>query len=76
MNFVFQNLSSKEISDVILEGSVSLIEISTGGSYEFGMTLIGGADTPLIYIIVQDIFPSGAVAKDGRLHINDQVIYS
>ena len=56
------------------EGVVSVIEVAVeGGSYDLGMTLIGGVDTPLIYIMVQDIFPTGAIAKDGRLRINDQV---
>ena len=51
-----------------------MIEIPfEGGSYELGMTLIGGLDTPLIYIMIQEIFPNGAIHKDGRLRVNDQV---
>ena len=74
MNIDLQNLSSKEVSPRVEEGVVSVIEIPfEGGSYELGMTLIGGLDTPLIYIMIQEIFPNGAIHKDGRLRVNDQV---
>ena len=72
--FLAQNLSSKELSSRVEEGVVSVIEVAVeGGSYDLGMTIIGGVDTPLIYLMIQEIFPTGAVAKDGRLRVNDQV---
>ena len=53
---------------------MSVIELTTeGGIYDLGITIIGGVDTPLIYVMIQEIFPTGAVAKDGRLRVNDQV---
>ena len=38
----------------------------------FGLNIIGGSDTPLGGVFVQDIATSGAVAKDGRIKEGDR----
>ncbi|CAL4083578.1 unnamed protein product, partial [Meganyctiphanes norvegica] len=66
----------------ILEGEISHIEIprfsstpqnSTGNS-PLGVTIVGGSDTPLRCVVVQEVFPDGLVAQDGRLQPGDQII--
>lgn len=57
----------------ILEGEVSHVEIPRT-SASLGVTIVGGADTPLRCVVVQEVFPDGLVASDGRLQPGDQII--
>ncbi|XP_040580097.1 ligand of Numb protein X 2 isoform X1 [Lepeophtheirus salmonis] len=57
----------------ILEGEVSHVEIPRTNS-SLGITIVGGADTPLRCVVVQEVFPDGLVAQDGRLQPGDQII--
>ncbi|CAL8109234.1 unnamed protein product [Calicophoron daubneyi] len=41
---------------------------------ELGFTFVGGVDTPLSCIIIQEIYLDGAVALDGRLRPGDQIL--
>ncbi|KAK3853339.1 hypothetical protein Pcinc_040121, partial [Petrolisthes cinctipes] len=57
----------------IIEGEISHIEIPRGQA-SLGLTIVGGADTPLRCVVVQEVFPDGLVAQDGRLQAGDQII--
>ncbi|XP_047498875.1 ligand of Numb protein X 2-like isoform X1 [Penaeus chinensis] len=57
----------------ILEGEISHIEIPRAHN-PLGITIVGGADTPLRCVVVQEVFPDGLVAQDGRLQPGDQII--
>ncbi|XP_063876985.1 ligand of Numb protein X 2-like isoform X2 [Scylla paramamosain] len=57
----------------ILEGEISHIEIPRRHP-ALGLTIVGGADTPLRCVVVQEVFPDGLVAQDGRLQPGDQII--
>lgn len=57
----------------ILEGEVSHVEIPRTSS-SLGVTIVGGSDTPLRCVVVQEVFPDGLVASDGRLQAGDQII--
>eukprot|EP00095_Tigriopus_kingsejongensis_P008584 maker-scaffold446_size168061-snap-gene-0.26 protein:Tk08584 transcript:maker-scaffold446_size168061-snap-gene-0.26-mRNA-1 annotation:"hypothetical protein LOTGIDRAFT_103997" len=57
----------------ILEGEVSHIEIPRTRP-SLGMTIVGGADTPLRCVVVQEIYQDGLLAQDGRLRPGDQII--
>jgi len=57
----------------ILEGEVSHVEIPRT-SASLGVTIVGGSDTPLRCVVVQEVFPDGLVASDGRLQPGDQII--
>ncbi|XP_070566843.1 ligand of Numb protein X 2-like [Ptychodera flava] len=57
----------------ILEGVVTTIEINRTEE-ELGISLVGGSDTPLVAIVVQEIFPEGLIAKDGRINPGDQIL--
>ncbi|XP_054281415.1 multiple PDZ domain protein-like [Macrosteles quadrilineatus] len=57
----------------VLEGEVSHIEIPRI-SPSLGITVVGGSDTALRCIVVQEVFPDGLVAQDGRLKPGDQLV--
>ncbi|KAF2368123.1 PDZ domain [Trinorchestia longiramus] len=57
----------------IVEGEVSHVEISRS-QITLGITIVGGADTPLRCVVVQEVFPDGLIAQDGRLQSGDQII--
>ncbi|CAC5403710.1 LNX1_2 [Mytilus coruscus] len=55
------------------EGEVSTIEIQRSQA-DLGISIVGGCDTPLVCIVIQEVFPEGVVAKDGRLKPGDQIL--
>ncbi|XP_076451152.1 ligand of Numb protein X 2-like [Babylonia areolata] len=58
----------------VTEGEVSTIEIQRGEDDQLNISIVGGADTPLICTVIQEIFPDGAVWRDGRLKPGDQIL--
>lgn len=59
----------------VMEGEPCLLELSRG-CFDLGISIVGGVDTPLSCIIIQEIYVDGVVARDGRLRAGDQVSYS
>ncbi|KAL3842316.1 hypothetical protein ACJMK2_020346 [Sinanodonta woodiana] len=57
----------------VIEGEVSTIEIQRHHA-ELGISIVGGCDTPLSCLVIQEVFPAGEVAKDGRLKPGDQIL--
>lgn len=57
----------------VLEGEISHIEIPRVAT-NLGITIVGGADTALRCVVVQEVFPEGLVSQDGRLRPGDQLI--
>uniref|UniRef100_A0A4D5R9T9 E3 ubiquitin-protein ligase LNX n=1 Tax=Scolopendra viridis TaxID=118503 RepID=A0A4D5R9T9_SCOVI len=57
----------------IVEGELSKIEIQRTSS-ALGIRIVGGCDSPLRCIVVQEIFPDSLIAQDGRLKPGDQLI--
>ncbi|XP_049804845.1 ligand of Numb protein X 2-like [Schistocerca nitens] len=57
----------------VLEGEISHIEIPRL-STNLGITIVGGADTALHCIVVQEVFEDGLISQDGRLRPGDQLI--
>ncbi|XP_013397282.1 E3 ubiquitin-protein ligase LNX isoform X3 [Lingula anatina] len=57
----------------VIEGEVTTLDIPKG-SYDLGISIVGGCDTPLMAVVIQEIFPEGVVAKDGRLAQGDQIL--
>jgi len=58
---------------VIQPGQESLIEIDKGG-LGLGLSIVGGSDTVLGTVVIHEVYPDGAAAKDGRLEPGDQVL--
>ncbi|KAF8564841.1 hypothetical protein P879_08935 [Paragonimus westermani] len=62
-------------SPTIIEGTpVSIVVRRLPHSTDLGFTFVGGIDTPLSCILVQEIYLDGAVAIDGRLRPGDQIL--
>ncbi|KAF5405036.1 E3 ubiquitin-protein ligase LNX [Paragonimus heterotremus] len=62
-------------SPTIIEGTpVSIVVRRLAHSTDLGFTFVGGIDTPLSCILVQEIYLDGAVAIDGRLRPGDQIL--
>lgn len=57
----------------VLEGEISHIEIPRVTT-NLGITIVGGADTALRCVVVQEVFAEGLVSQDGRLKPGDQLI--
>ncbi|XP_052261117.1 ligand of Numb protein X 2-like isoform X2 [Dreissena polymorpha] len=57
----------------IVCGEVSTIEIERD-QRELGISIVGGCDTPLVCIVVQEVFPDSVAAKDDRLKPGDQIL--
>ncbi|XP_041365381.1 ligand of Numb protein X 2-like isoform X2 [Gigantopelta aegis] len=65
----------------VLDGEVSTIEIQRPPDdraavpvYDMGLSIVGGCDTPLICIVIQEIIKGGIVDQDGRLLPGDQIL--
>ncbi|KAB7496441.1 E3 ubiquitin-protein ligase LNX [Armadillidium nasatum] len=57
----------------VLEGEITFIEIPRTQT-ALGIAIVGGADTPLRCVVIQEVFPDGLIAHDGRLQAGDQII--
>ncbi|XP_003748014.1 multiple PDZ domain protein [Galendromus occidentalis] len=61
------------VSESIVTGEETIIEISRD-KIGLGLSVIGGADTPLGAIVVHEILEHGAAHQDGRLKVGDQIV--
>ncbi|XP_038647099.1 E3 ubiquitin-protein ligase LNX isoform X1 [Scyliorhinus canicula] len=60
---------------LIPDGEVTTIKINRSDAHEsLGITIVGGCETPVGNIVVQDIYRGGALAKDGRLLPGDMIL--
>ncbi|XP_077978358.1 ligand of Numb protein X 2-like [Glandiceps talaboti] len=57
----------------IIEGAMATIDLNRTQE-ELGISIVGGNDTPLVGVVVQEVFPEGLIAKDGRINPGDQII--
>ncbi|CAM9607152.1 unnamed protein product [Lampetra planeri] len=59
----------------IPDGEVTTIEVARANPYmELGISVVGGCETPLVTVVIQDVFREGAIALDGRLLPGDQIL--
>ncbi|GFS01022.1 ligand of Numb protein X 2 [Elysia marginata] len=65
-----QNAGKNPVTD----GEVSTIEVQRQEGESLGISVVGGCDTPLVCTVIQEVFPDGAVAHDGRLMAGDQIL--
>lgn len=57
------------------EGEVTSIEIQRSNPYvELGISIVGGNETPLINVVIQEVYRDGVIARDGRLLAGDQIL--
>ncbi|XP_038052904.1 ligand of Numb protein X 2-like [Patiria miniata] len=58
----------------IKDGTLTTIEITRRRDEELGISIVGGNETPLIGIIVQEVTDGGIIARDGRIAAGDQIV--
>ncbi|XP_044237653.2 ligand of Numb protein X 2 isoform X2 [Ursus arctos] len=57
------------------EGKITTIEIHRSNPYiQLGISIVGGNETPLINIVIQEVYRDGIIARDGRLLAGDQIL--
>ncbi|XP_069747611.1 ligand of Numb protein X 2a isoform X4 [Narcine bancroftii] len=57
------------------EGEITSIELHRANPcMELGLSIVGGNETPLMSIVIQEVYRNGIVAKDGRLLSGDQIL--
>ncbi|XP_048123033.1 ligand of Numb protein X 2a [Alosa alosa] len=57
------------------EGEITTIEIHRSNPYmELGISIVGGNETPLINVVIQEVYRDGVIARDGRLLAGDQIL--
>ncbi|XP_039345069.1 ligand of Numb protein X 2 isoform X2 [Mauremys reevesii] len=60
---------------ILPEGEITTIEIHRSNPYiELGISIVGGNETPLINIVIQEVYRDGIIARDGRLLAGDQIL--
>lgn len=56
-------------------GEITTIEIHRSNPYiQLGISIVGGNETPLINIVIQEVYRDGIIARDGRLLAGDQIL--
>ncbi|XP_024248296.1 ligand of Numb protein X 2 isoform X2 [Oncorhynchus tshawytscha] len=59
----------------IPEGEITTIEVHRSNPYvELGISIVGGNETPLINVVIQEVYRDGVIARDGRLLAGDQIL--
>ncbi|XP_016359231.1 ligand of Numb protein X 2-like isoform X3 [Sinocyclocheilus anshuiensis] len=57
------------------EGEITTIEVHRANPYvELGISIVGGIETPLINVVIQEVYRDGVIARDGRLLAGDQIL--
>uniref|UniRef100_A0A3Q3A6D0 Ligand of numb-protein X 2a n=1 Tax=Kryptolebias marmoratus TaxID=37003 RepID=A0A3Q3A6D0_KRYMA len=57
------------------EGEITTIEVHRSNPYvELGISVVGGNETPLINVVIQEVYRDGVIARDGRLLAGDQIL--
>ncbi|KAM6179705.1 ligand of Numb protein X 2 [Erethizon dorsatum] len=57
------------------EGEITTIDIHRSNPYiQLGISIVGGNETPLINIVIQEVYRDGIIARDGRLLAGDQIL--
>ncbi|ESN92761.1 hypothetical protein HELRODRAFT_189608 [Helobdella robusta] len=64
---------TNELEDLKQYDNLETIELSRENN-ELGISIIGGSDTLLGAIVVNDIYKNGAADKDGRLKVGDTIL--
>ena len=69
------NLAATQQPPGLPEGEITTIEIHRSNPYiQLGISIVGGNETPLINIVIQEVYRDGIIARDGRLLAGDQIL--
>lgn len=64
-----------QLHHLIPDGEVTSIKITRVDPCEpLAISIVGGNETPLVRILIQDIYREGVIARDGRLLPGDMIL--
>ncbi|XP_018525710.1 E3 ubiquitin-protein ligase LNX isoform X5 [Lates calcarifer] len=70
-----QVLALPQLHHLIPDGEVTSIKITrVDPSEPLAISIVGGNETPLVRILIQDIYREGVIARDGRLLPGDMIL--
>ncbi|KAM6963194.1 E3 ubiquitin-protein ligase LNX [Aplochiton taeniatus] len=68
-------LALPQLHHLIPDGEVTSIKITRPDPSEpLAISIVGGNETPLVRILIQDIYREGVIARDGRLLPGDMIL--
>uniref|UniRef100_A0A6Q2XN00 Ligand of numb-protein X 1 n=1 Tax=Esox lucius TaxID=8010 RepID=A0A6Q2XN00_ESOLU len=67
-------LALPQLHHLIPDGEVTSIKINRDPSEPLAISIVGGNETPLVRILIQDIYREGVIARDGRLLPGDMIL--
>ncbi|XP_049588055.1 E3 ubiquitin-protein ligase LNX isoform X1 [Syngnathus scovelli] len=68
-------LALPQLHHLIPDGEVTSIKITRADPTEpLAISIVGGNETPLVRILIQDIYREGVIARDGRLLPGDMIL--
>ncbi|XP_015201406.1 E3 ubiquitin-protein ligase LNX isoform X1 [Lepisosteus oculatus] len=68
-------LALPQLHHLIPDGEITSIRINRADPSEaLAITIVGGNETPLVRILIQDIYREGVIARDGRLLPGDVIL--
>ncbi|XP_041114018.1 E3 ubiquitin-protein ligase LNX-like isoform X2 [Polyodon spathula] len=68
-------LAFPQLHHLIPDGEITSIKISRSNPSEaLAISIVGGNETPLVHILIQDVYREGIIARDGRLLPGDMIL--
>ncbi|XP_066575987.1 E3 ubiquitin-protein ligase LNX isoform X2 [Amia ocellicauda] len=68
-------LALPQLHHLIPDGEITSIKINRANPSEaLAISIVGGNETPLVRILIQDIYREGVIARDGRLLPGDMIL--
>ncbi|XP_036378585.1 E3 ubiquitin-protein ligase LNX isoform X1 [Megalops cyprinoides] len=68
-------LALPQLHHLIPDGEITSIKISRSNPSEpLAISIVGGNETPLVRVLIQDIYREGVIARDGRLLPGDMIL--
>ncbi|KAJ8397516.1 hypothetical protein AAFF_G00437920 [Aldrovandia affinis] len=68
-------LALPQLHHLIPDGEITSIKITRSSPSEpLAISIVGGNETPLLRILIQDIYREGVIARDGRLLPGDMIL--
>lgn len=68
-------LALPQLHHLIPDGELTSIKITrVDPSEPLAISIVGGNETPLVRILIQDIYREGVIARDGRLLPGDMIL--
>lgn len=72
---VFTVQALPQLHHLIPDGELTSIKITRADPSEpLAISVVGGNETPLVRILIQDIYREGVIARDGRLLPGDMIL--